>query len=54
MIGSAESPFICPESPPTIAHLGSQSPCWASLTSDCTMSPAWYGASNDTSSISER
>ena len=52
MIGSAESPFICEASPPTMAHFGSHPPCSASLTSDWTMSPAWWGASSDTSSIS--
>ena len=54
MIGSAESPFIWDSSPPTMAHLGNQPVCSASSTSDWTMLPAAWGASNDTSCISLR
>ncbi len=53
-MGSAESPFICDASPSTMAHFGSQPPCSASFTRDWTMSPAWSGATIETSSISLR
>ena len=54
MIGSAESPFIVPESPSAISHTGSQ-PLWAaSLSNDWTMSETAEGSIIESSGTSER
>ncbi len=54
MMGSAESPFMVPESPSAIAHTGSQPPWDASLSIDWTMPETAEGSIIESNGISER